>query len=98
MQFRVDVRGPEQKMDILRRFIFSNADRLGQTIIFVHTRASARELHEVPPHLRLKFRRLRAALPNSPEEAPDARFCFCCTGGAVCCAAAVCRWSSPFAR
>jgi superfamily II DNA/RNA helicase len=48
-QFRVEVAGPDQKFHVLERFIFANADRLGQTIIFVHSRRTARELHEVGP-------------------------------------------------
>jgi hypothetical protein len=46
-QFQVKLAGSEQKFHVLERFIFANADRLGQTIIFVRTRETARVLHDV---------------------------------------------------
>jgi superfamily II DNA/RNA helicase len=46
-QYRVDVTGPAQKDEILQEYILKNADRLGQTIIFVATRRTAQALYEV---------------------------------------------------
>lgn len=46
-QYRVDVNDVAQKDAILQEYILKNADRLGQTIIFVASRRTAQALYQV---------------------------------------------------
>lgn len=46
-QYRVDVTSTEEKDLVLQEYILKNADRLGQTIIFVASRRTAQALYEV---------------------------------------------------
>lgn len=46
-QHKVLVQGAAQKDEILQTYILSNADKLGQMIIFVRTRAAADNLQRV---------------------------------------------------
>lgn len=46
-QYRVDVASVDEKDIVLQEYILKNADRLGQTIIFVATRRTAQALYEV---------------------------------------------------
>lgn len=46
-QYRVDVSSIEEKDTVLKEYILNNADRLGQTIIFVASRRTAQALFEV---------------------------------------------------
>lgn len=48
-QYRVDVQDVAQKDAILQEYILKNADRLGQTIIFVASRRTAQALYQVGP-------------------------------------------------
>jgi ATP-dependent RNA helicase DDX19/DBP5 len=48
-QHKVLVQGMAHKDHILKSYIFRNADKLGQTIIFVRTRAAAESLYSVCP-------------------------------------------------
>lgn len=48
-QYRVDVNDVSQKDAILQEYILKNADRLGQTIVFVASRRTAQALYEVRP-------------------------------------------------
>ena len=43
-QYRVEVERPRQKIDVITKMIFPNSEKLGQTIIFVKTRDTARAL------------------------------------------------------
>jgi ATP-dependent RNA helicase DDX19/DBP5 len=47
-QYRVDVSDITQKDAVLQEYILKNADRLGQTIIFVASRRTAQSLYQVP--------------------------------------------------
>ena len=49
-QYRVDVSDVAQKDAILQEYILKNADRLGQTIIFVASRRTAQALYQVHSH------------------------------------------------
>lgn len=46
-QYRVDVTSVEEKDTVLQEYILKNADRLGQTIIFVASRRTAQALYQV---------------------------------------------------
>lgn len=54
-QYRVDVTSTEEKDNVLQEYILKNADRLGQTIIFVASRRTAQALYEVSLLLLLLF-------------------------------------------
>jgi ATP-dependent RNA helicase DDX19/DBP5 len=45
-QFRVECASVAAKEEVLSEMILKSAEKLGQTIVFVHTRARCKELHE----------------------------------------------------
>jgi superfamily II DNA/RNA helicase len=69
-QYRVEVSGFEEKDMVLQEYILKNADKLGQTIIFVASRRVAQALHDVRSYYMHYSKRqcasyCRAAVHNS---------------------------------
>jgi hypothetical protein len=56
-QHKVFVTGEAQECDILMRFILSNADNLGQMVVFVRTQGVAHSVAEVCSYLLCSRRR-----------------------------------------
>lgn len=65
-QYKVSVPTREAKIDVLRSYVFPNADRLGQTIVFVRTREMARRLHQARPRLLPRTQRRDSHTSSAP--------------------------------
>lgn len=80
-QHKIYVHGPEHKANILQSYILSNANKLGQMIVFVRTRHGADQINRV---------RVQGAASTAMQSSANMRMLIHCPSATSACTVAAC--------